>query len=191
MRQAAAATLLFAAGCGTPAPPPAPAAVRLSTQNTAANVAPIVAFFRRTCLAAPADDGQMNAAIAASGWALRQVNAQNWEGPSIWEFDHGNLTWFHIRTMNACILHLDSLVSPTPAALAAALRPFVQRPGLEVRSEGQERIVWALPAEGDHRMVLTIEVVPASPGRTFGARRQRVALDYARESMSAAGQRRE
>ena len=191
MRQAAAATLLLAAGCGAPAPPPAPPAVRLSTQNTGANVAPIAEFFRRTCLSAPTDDREMNRAIAATGWSVRQVHAQDWEGPSIWEFENGDVYWFHIRSMNACILHLDSLVSPTPAALSAALRPFVQRPGLEVRSEGQERIVWALPAEGDHRMVLTIEVVPASPGRTFGAGRQRVAIDYARESLTAAGQNRE
>jgi hypothetical protein len=191
MRQAAAATLLFAAGCGTPAPPPAPPAVRLSTQNTAANVAPIAEFFRRTCLAAPADDEQMNAAIAESRWAVRQVNAQNWEGPSIWEFDHGTLQWFHNPSMNACILSLDSLVSPTPAALGAALRPFVRRPGFQDRSVQQDRIVWTWPADGTHRMVLTIELVPPSPGRTFGAGRQRVSLDLVRESTSATGQNRE
>ena len=191
MRHAAAATLLFAAGCGSPAPPPTPPAVRLSTQNTGANVAPIAEFFRRTCLSAPTDDREMNRAIAATGWSVRQVHAQDWEGPSIWAFDHGDLTWFHIRQMNACFLGLDSLVSPTPVALAAALRPFVQRPDLENLGESRDRIAWAWPADGDHRMVLTIEVVPASPGRSFGAGRQRVSLRLARESMSAAGQRRE
>lgn len=191
MRQAAAAALLFAAGCGSPAPPPAPPAVRLSTQNTGANVAPVVDFFRRTCLSQPADDAQMNAAIAASGWSVRQVNAQNWEGPSYWEFDHGDLTWFHIRTMNACFLGLDSLVSPTPAALAAAIRPFVRPPGLVDRSESQDRIVWAWPADGNRQMVLTIEGIPASPGRTFGAGRQPVSLRLAREPIAATGQNRE
>lgn len=191
MRQAAAATLLFAAGCGAPAPPPAPPAVRLSTQNTPANIATIADFFRRTCLAMPADDRQMNAAIAASGWSVRQVHAQDWEGPSIWEFDHGNLQWFHIRSMNACFLGLDSLVSPTPSALGAALRPFVRPPGLVDRSEGQDRILWTWPVDGNRQMVLTIEVVPASPGRSFGAGRQRVSLRLAREPISATGQNRE
>lgn len=192
MRQAAAATLLFAAGCGTPAPPSTlPPASRLSTQNSAANVAPIADFFRRTCLAAPADDELMNAAIAESRWAVRQVNAQDWEGPSIWEFDHGTLQWFHTPSMNACILSLDSLVSPTPAALGAALRPFVRRSGFQDRSVQQDRIVWTWPADGAHRMVLTIEIDPPSAGRSFGAGRQRVSLRLAREPISATGQNRE
>ena len=183
--------MLLAAGCGAPAPPPAPPRVVLSTQNTGANVAPIVAFFRRTCLAAPADDGQMNAAIAGSGWPLRQTHAQDWEGPSVWEFDHGWLNWFHIRQMNACILNLDSQVSPTPAALAAALRPLVQRQGFEDRSEDQDPVVWAWPADGNHHMLLTIRTDRPEPGRSLGPGRQRVSLSVAREPNTAAGQNRE
>ena len=182
--------MLLAAGCGAPAAPPTQL-VTLSTQNPDANVAPIAEFFRRTCLAALADDRQMNAAISASGWPLRQVHAQDWEGPSIWRFDHGELTWFHNRSMNECFLSLDSLVAPTPAALGTALRPQVRTHGFEDRTERDDEVVLAWPSRDSRRMVLTIYVVPASPGRTYGPGRQAVSLHLDRQPIAATSASRE
>lgn len=127
------------------------------------------------------------AAVAASGWPVRELQGHAPFEPSIWMFDHGDLTWLHNRSMNECFLSLDLLVSPTPAALGAALRPLVQRPGFEDRSENEDRIAWAWPADGNRRMVLTIYLVPPSPGRTLGAGRQRVSLQLTREPVPTAG----
>ena len=184
MRQGAAAALLLAAGCGTPAPPPAPP-VTLSTRDTGANVAPIVDFFRRTCVEASSDNRAFAAAVASSGWPLRQEHAQGEDGPSRWRFDHGDLTQFRLSQTSLCALSLDSLVSPTPAALRAALGPLLQRQGYTVTSELNAEAGWSRPSGTGFRSVLTITIVPASEGRTYGAGRQAVTISFARERIPA------
>ena len=184
LRQGAAAALLLAAGCGAPAPPPAPP-VTLSTNNTAANVGAITTFFRQVCLDAAPDVERMKAAVAASGWRVLEMYVDDpWE-PPFWRFDHGSLTWIP-RPQTMCSLGLDSLVSPTPAALGAALRPAAERSGFEITVEEANRIVWTRPAGGNRRMVLMIEVIPPDRGRTRGAGRQAVSLYLSSETIPAA-----
>ena len=192
-QQAAAAAMLLIGGCSGPAPaPPAPSpSVTLSTSDTAANVAPIVDFFRRTCLDAATEEARLAAAVAASGWPVRGLQGHGPYEPSIWILNHGQLMWLHNRSMNACLLNLDSLVSPTPAALGAALRPIVQRPGFVVVPDNEAEFSWAWPGDPGYRMVLKIWNDPPIPGRTYGPGRQAITLSFAREPIPAPGANRE
>jgi hypothetical protein len=184
LRQGAAAALLLTAGCGAPAPPPAPP-VTLSTTDTAANVGALSTFFRQVCLDAAPDVPRMTAVVAASGWPVLEMYSETRLDPQYWRFDHGDLLWIP-RPETRCSLGLDSLVSPTPAALGAALRPAVQRSGFEMSAEDANRIVWTRPAGGDRRMVLMIEVIPPDRGRTRGEGRQAVSLSLSSETIPAA-----
>jgi hypothetical protein len=186
--QATAAAMLLAAGCGAPGPPPA-APVTLSTNATAANVGTIVTLFRQACLEAAPDVERMKAAVAASGWPILEMYVDDPMEPPFWRFDHGSLIWIP-RPETHCVLGLDSLVSPTPAALGAALRPTVQRLGFQISAEDANRIVWTRPIASNRRMVLMIEVVPPDRGRTRGPGRQAVSLDLSSETMPAAGPQR-
>jgi hypothetical protein len=185
MRQgAAAAAMLLAAGCGAPAPPPA-RLVTLSTQNRDANVAPVVAFFRRTCLENSSDNRRFAEAVTASGWPLRRENAENEAGPSVWRFDHGELLQSAIGPVVDCILSLDSLVAPSPAALRAGLRALAQRPGSTDVSTDYRGSGWAWPGSPGYRTVLTITAIPASPGRTYGKGRQAMSVRLSAERVPA------
>jgi hypothetical protein len=189
----AAAAVLLIGGCSGPAPPsPAPPRpVTLSTSDSAANVGAVVTLFRQTCLDAAPDERRLAAAVAASGWPVREMRVDTPGEPSVWRFDHGQMHWLPMRSKSECFLTLDSLVAPTPTALSTALRPFVQRADFQVLTEEEGRVVWAWPAGGNRRVVLTIHAVPASPGRTYGAGRQPVSLQITREPMPAASADRE
>jgi hypothetical protein len=186
LRQATAAALLLTASCGTPAPPPA-TPVTLSTQNPGDNVAPIVTFFRRTCIEAATEERLLAAAVTASGWPVRDLQGHGPYEPSIWIFDHGRLQWLHSRSMNQCFLSLDSPVAPTPAALGTAFGPVLRRPGFQQRTGSENEAVLTWPAGGDQQMVLTIYVVPPSPGHVRGGDRQPITLQLAREPIPAPG----
>ncbi len=196
MRQgAAAAAALLALGCAKPAPSPTPP-VQLSTQNPGANIAPIVAFFRRTCLEHLQDLASFEASLASSGWrATRtQSDGRTAEGhymPSVWRLDHGELILMSEPPLQNCILSLRSQVAPRFSTLRAALQQSVAWPGGEVLLDDPDQAIWSWPDGPQLRRVLTISVVPASPDRPPGTAPLGVQINLAREPMPAAGTNRE
>ena len=194
MRPAAVVTLLFAAGCGAPTPPPTP--VHLSTLNPGANIAPIIDFFRRTCLENLEDPASFQASLASSGWrATRtQSDGRTTEGlymPSVWRLDHGEIILMSQPPLENCILSLRSPVAPRFSTLRAALQQAVARPGSIVLLDDPDEAIWAWPDGLGLRKVLTIRVIPASPDRAPGAAPQGVSINLAIDPIPAPGADRE
>lgn len=171
MRQgAAAAALLLAAGCGNPAPAPAPP-VTLSTQNPGDNVAPIVAFFRRTCVENFRNLAAFEDSIASSGWhtVKTQSEGRSEEGnmmPTVWRLDHGELVLTSLPPMPICMVSLRSDIAPRMSTLRAALLQAIVPPAREVLREDASGGAWAWPDRPGFQQVLTITVIPASRGET-------------------------
>lgn len=185
MRHAAAAALLLVAGCKAHAPPPAPP-VQLSTRNPGDNIAPIIAFFRRTCVENFRDLAAFEASLASSGWPAvkTQSEGRNTDGglmPTAWRLDHGELVLMTTPPMPICTLALRSDVAPRISTLQAALLQAFVPPDREAFREDADGGAWGWPDRPGFQEVLTITVIPPSPGEPQGPKRQGVSINLSVE----------
>jgi hypothetical protein len=143
--------------------------VHLSPRDPDGNAAPIVDFFRATCLDSMTEPSAFEDALRQSGWPLRQTQAAG-QGTtlSVWSVEHGQLLYStipleaHGMTGRDCHLALDSAVAPGVGRMRQALRSIIDEGGLSEIVADDSQVSWHWQPTLFEERDLTISALPAS-----------------------------
>jgi hypothetical protein len=177
MSRLAIFALIALAGCsrGPEVPKAREVTVRLSSENPQGNAPAIAAFFKKTCLDASGDQGAFDIALQSTGWEVVRLQSANAASPiNGWQVDHGQLYQSLAEVGRGqrlidCHIALDPVVSPSVAAMRAALRPLIRDPSLRAPSGDGQQVRWRWRPRPDAENELTVGSGPSGLALHFSS----------------------